>query len=169
MNYLINFNAFITYILPPFLRKRKQIAWLMVILSPARYIHLNLLYFRRYSLWRATINGQVNRLRQALRQHFNNNQIQILHPSNNLQQIYIYQINEVQPVVYIYNRSELRPPVYVYQMSEPFAQFDFIVTIPLSLVPTAPAIFSFVNQFKPAGRRFAIFSPTYPSGTRVLP
>lgn len=169
MNYLINFNRLITYLLPPFLRKRRQIGWLMAILAPARTIHLNLLYFRRDSLWRATINGQVNRLRQALRQRFNNNQIQIVHPSTNLQQVYIYQISEVQPPVYIYQRSELKPPIYIYQMAEPIGQFDFIVTIPFSLLSAAPAIYAYVNQYKPAGRRFAIFSPTYPSGTRILP
>jgi hypothetical protein len=164
----INFNAFVTWLLPSFLRKRSHIAWLLVLIKPGRDVYTWLRRYRDNTLWRATINGQVNRLRQALRQHFASNQIQIVHPTNLQQRVYIYQASEQQVPTYIYRWFEGQRP-YIYQASELTLTFDFIVVIPPGLIPRADEIYAFVNYYRPAGRSFAIFSPSYPGGLRVRP
>jgi hypothetical protein len=165
----INFNRLITWELPPEERSRGRIAWIFAITAHLRLVFRLFLQFRTSANWRATINGQVHRLRQALRQQYGNTSIQIVHPQGILSNVYIYQRSEAQTPTYVYRRSEIQPSVHIQNFNYYQNQFDFIVIIPLSLVSRAPEIYSFVESYKLAGKRFAIFSPNYPGGNRILP
>lgn len=165
----INFNRLITWELAPEERTRTRISWLFAITAHLRFVFRLFLQYRTNANWRATINGQVHRLRQALRQQFGNSGINIVHPQGILSNVYIYQRGEVQTPRFVYQRSENQTPVYIQNFAYYQNRFDFIVIIPPSLVSRAAEIYAFVAQYKLAGKRFAIFSPNYPNGTRVLP
>ncbi len=158
-----------TWLLPSFLRKVKQIAWLLSLIKPIIELHLLFLPYRLNSNYMATVNGQVNRLTHALRTVFNDNTITIIHPVNNLLIDYIYHVNEAQPPTYIYHVSESGPPLYLYPSSIIRPNFSFIVIIPNGLIARAAEIYAFVDRYRQVGYGFAIWSPNYPSGTQILP
>ena len=96
-------------------------------------------------------------MRQALRDEFNNNTIEIVHPGDYLAKAYIYLYIEARPPEYDYLDSEGHLPVeYDYLDGEYNSTLDYIVTIPASMAAQIPAITAFVNKYNLSSRRFAV-------------
>src|SRR3989339_480346 len=98
----IDINKLIQQLTPHFLNKPKQIAWLQVLLYPLVWLYSEFLTYRTAKLKEATINSQVIRFRRALRDRFENESIEIIHPEDYLSQAFIYLEIEGATIEYDY-------------------------------------------------------------------
>ena len=157
MNYGFNTNTLIKQLLPPAVRKPKQIAWLMALVKPVQDLHTAFLAYRQQALRDITITSQVNRLTKALQDKFSNDGIYLVHPLDYLDQAYVYLYAEERLPEYDYLLEENhRPKEFDYILDELNRDFDFIVRVPAILAQSNNNITAFVNKYVMAGRRFKI-------------
>lgn len=152
----VNFERLIAWLLAGYMRRPIRLAWLWVLIKPVRRIHAELLAYRDNANWRATITGSKNRLRQALRQQFGDNTIEIVDAGLIVEPVFIYRAIELQTSPTIWRASEGQPPLYLRRASEFDRPVDFIVRIPASLAGSAAAIYEFTNRYRIAGRTFRV-------------
>lgn len=157
MNYDIDFNKVIRWLVPHFLNKPKHIAWLTTLLTPLVWLYDQFLIYRSQKLYDATINSTVNRLTHALRQKFANNTIYIIHYSDYLDQAFIFLQIEGATPEFDYLVSDAHTPLtYDFTSSEYDNEQDFIVRIPISLASQASTVAAFVNLYKFSSKRFKV-------------
>lgn len=126
--YKVNFKKLAVMLLPTFLRQRKMIAWLKVLVTPLQELYEDFLQKRRYDLYRLNHTGQVFSLRKVLNDEFD----------NELRRIKIVDAPEMEPQ-YIYTEAEQQPvyledPLYLYQDENyAYTGVDFIVLIPFEV------------------------------------
>ena len=157
MIFNINFNKLIKWLLPHFLNKTKQIAWLSALLYPIVWLHAQYLIYRDQKLSDATINSQVIRLTKALRDKFSNLGIYILHFSDYLDQAFIYLRIEGATIEYDYIQLDNHSPAdYDFLSAEYDNQYDFIVRIPVGMALKADQVNAFVQLYKFSSKRFKI-------------
>jgi len=157
MNYSLNIPKLIGDYLRPLFNKPVTTAWLNALLSPVVQKHSDFLTFKAQMDADVTITCQVNRLRQALRDKFADDTIDIIHPGDYLARAFIYLSTEPSPDEYDYLESEDHEPAeYDYLAGEYDAEVDYIVRIPSSLTAMYEAIFAFVSRYNFTSRRFAI-------------
>jgi hypothetical protein len=157
MNYSLNIPKLVNDYLRPIFSKPVTTAWLNALLYPLIQKHDDFLAFKAQMDAEVTITCQVNRLRQALRDKFLDDTIEIIHPGDYLANAYIYLSAEPRPDEYDYLLSEDHTPVeYDYLQGEYDAEVDYIVRIPSTLSAMYEAIYAFVNRYNFTGRRFAV-------------
>lgn len=152
-----NFNTLIKWLVPHYLFKPKQMAWLNALLSPLVWLFDAFTKYREQKLYDATINSQVIRLTKALRDKFNDQSIYIIHLTDYLDQAFIYLEIEGATVEYDYTDAEAHTPLdYDFIQAEYDAEFDFVVRIPVALVSATPEVKAFVNKYRFSSKRFII-------------
>jgi hypothetical protein len=147
----------VKWLTPHFLWKPKQTAWLTVLLFPLVWLYEQFLIYQLDKLKEATINSQVIRLTQALRERYNNQGIIIIHFSDYINQAFLYLQLEGTFSEFDYLAAEGHTPVdYDFQQLEYNDQFDFIVRIPAAIAAQTDLITAFVNKYKLASKRFKV-------------
>lgn len=157
MNFNIDINKLIFWLMPHFLTKPKHLVWLQTLLFPLSWLYAQFLQYRAQKLYDATINSQVNRLTHALRSKFNDQTIYIIHLSDYIDQAFIFLEIEGATPEYDYLAIEGHIPVdYDFTQAEYDSEVDFIVRIPLAMVAQSEAVKAFVNLYKFSSKRFKI-------------
>jgi len=125
----INFTYLINLILPPNLRKPKQIAWLSVLLSYLKKIYENFVLFRIDKLYDINFTGQIMYLEKKLQDTFN---IPDLFISDGyiVDNVYLHNLSENALPIFFYNESEEEAEIYLYNSSEHISSQSFIINIP---------------------------------------
>ncbi|WP_443937105.1 hypothetical protein [Pedobacter sp. MW01-1-1] len=157
MNFNIDFNKLITWLVPHFLVKPNHLAWLKTLLFPVVWLYSEFLAYRAEKLYDATINSQVNRLTHALRKRFNNQSIYIIHLSDYTDQAFIFLEIEGATLEYDYLAMEGHTPLdYDFLQAEYDNEVDFIVRIPIGMAALSEEVKAFVNLYKFSSKRFKI-------------
>lgn len=148
----VNFRKLSIWLLPTFLRRSKQIAWLNALISPVIDLYENILYKMQH-------NGQVMYLEKVLNEKYkvagyNPN----LHRSTRkiiivdayyAKRNYLYQDYEQKP---IYLGSK-----FIHQNTEYTAEyFDFIIQIPATIIVNENELKSIMAYYKLAGKKYKI-------------
>ncbi len=155
--YSFNLVKVIKSYLYPLYFKPKTNSLLLALLYPVVVKQADFLVFKARIDNDVTINIQVNRMRQALRDKFGDNTIDIVHPGDYLAKAWIYQSFEASPPEFIYQDSEGHlPNQFIYQLGEYDVQLDFIITIPTAMAVQAQAVYSFVQPYNMTSRRYAV-------------
>lgn len=156
MNYTFNILKLVKDYLGIF-NKPKIRAYTEALLHPVEDLHNGFLTFRVKMLSDVTITSEVNRLRKALRDKYQDQTIQIIHPGDYLLRAFIYLRDEPHPERYDYTREEAHTPVEFDFLREEFdASVDFIVRIPISLITQADDIYNFVARYQLASIKFKV-------------
>lgn len=157
MNYSLNISKLVNDYLRPLFNRPIRTAWLNAVLYPVAQKHNDFTAFKVQMDAEVTITIQVNRFRKALRDRYNDQTIEIIHPGDFLSQAYIFLSTEIGPTEFDFLASENHEPVeYDFLEGEFEAQVDYIVRIPISLAPRTAEIYDFVSQYNLTSRRFAI-------------
>lgn len=171
--YTVNWKNLVNFLTPPFLRTVRLIDWLLVLIEPLSSTNRELRVFRDQAIYKVTHNGTVVLLQKVLNDAFD----------NELRRILICDTIEF-PSVWVYPEADNRPvyvddesgdPVWVYDFNSVFteAEYDFIVKMPIELMPTGDTtgtvdevpedllifelqIKSLVNYYKLASKRYKI-------------
>jgi hypothetical protein len=132
-------------------------AWINAMLWCIGQRHDQFLAFKAQMDAEVTITIQVNRFRKALRDKYNDQTIEIIHPGGYLDKTYIFLSTENHPAEFDYLEAENHVPVeYDFLQGEYDLQVDYIVLIPASLLPQYDDIYAFVSRYNLTSRRFAI-------------
>jgi hypothetical protein len=161
MNFNINFVDFAKNLLPPFLKQVKFLTFLKSLCLPITTVNHNLNNYINDTLYKVSFTGQIIYLEHILNDYFDDS-LRRIYIDDGLQlglPPYIYNKIETRPK-YTYNKSEI-PPANVWYLrnrSEYFAEDDFIVFVPVSILttPMERAIKSLVLRYKLAGKRFSV-------------
>lgn len=141
--YALDLNKFISWLLPTAMRKTTHAAWLNAFLAPLKWLHTQFITWSVSIRTDATITGQVRVLQYYLnRRFFAIGGTITITDSIAQQQLFVFLESENQPL-YI--------PIFISG-----TQSDFIVNIPLALLPQIDAISAFVTKYKLPGKRFEI-------------
>jgi len=147
-NFRFDIDKMIRWLLPYFLVKPIQLAWLQVLFTPLKTLYASFMSFRTLQLKNATINSEKERLQTALRDQFADNTIYIFHPDDYLDQAFIYLEREGATPEFDYLAIENHVPAdYDFTEAEYNSQFDFIVRIPASLAGSTQAIYAYVKKY----------------------
>ena len=157
--YIINFFNFAKQILPPFLRKTRQLDWLRALLKPLQNLHTAMHNFMRGIRYRIGFNGQVIYLEHILNDYHDDILRRIFIADGNVLglPLYVYNKLEARPK-FIRNKSEAAALVYLRNRSEYNSSSDFDVNVPsVILTPElAQQIRALIMQYRIAGKRFRV-------------
>lgn len=144
------------YLLPPFLRKKRMYAFLCVFLYPFYWLCKMFKDYRKASLQKLNVNGQVAYIEKML-----NDEFELEH-----QEIYItdseslrtnvadmYRDPSVTMTIYPENSEE---KLYLESGDESVKSEDYIVNVPSFLADHLETIKTIVEYNKPAGRTYKI-------------
>jgi hypothetical protein len=156
MNYPFDHNRFIRLLLPSFLRKPIQIAWLSAVTAPMVTIYGWFLDLMARLNVEAVLNGQTAVLEWLLNNRFD----------NTLRRIRIVTLISVVPIR-AYLQSENRPRLDAYLQSEgqpkmltnEFAEYstgNFVVRIPLDLDGQQTAIRRLTDKYRLASKTYSV-------------
>jgi len=155
--YSFDVNKLVRRLVPYFLLRPVQVAWIETILSPIQSLHSDFLAYRLSQLKSATITSESNRLTKGLQDYFNDNTIYIIHNTDYLDEAFVYLQNEGATPDYDYTNAEAHTPVvYDFVQAEYGVQIDFIVRIPLSMASLSNAVYAFVKKYVFTGINFKI-------------
>lgn len=163
----VDFNNIITLLLPPFLRKSKNIAWLKSLVKPLIDLYTLFMAYRVTTVYSLSFTGQVIYLEKLLNDSYNAGLTGIyIADGSGIARIYFSHKSEGFPKQYLYHKSENQTPLYLYHKSEYNSQNDFIIMVPLSLYTQLQLnndqglnnMKSLVNLYKLAGKRYTINS-----------
>lgn len=161
--YNIDFRALANLLTPVFLRTRKHIDWILVLLNPLRDVNFSFNKFRNDSIYRVTHNGQVYSLQAVLNDAYDKTERRIkIVDSLFIEPVYVYPEDDEKPV-YIYPENQGQTYVYDNSVFEE-SELDFIVLIPSDIKPFSEndtrileiQIRSLVNYYKLASKRYEL-------------
>ncbi len=143
-------------LLPPLLRKRVLFAFLRALLCPFRMLAELFRTFRRSSLSRLNVNGQVIYIEKALNDAFELQDGEIyLSDTDDLMGScsVLYPQPEGSAMVFGGDENEI---LYIPAGGDGKADGDYIVNVPSFLEAELESIKTIVEYNKPAGRRYVI-------------
>lgn len=134
--YQINWNRWVQWNLPTFLRKVNMVRWLLVLIAPIVRLHLDFLVFRNKALYQVNHNSQICYLQAVLNDSFDNIQRRIVIRNAVIKEpIWFFEPEEDKPVLFYEEQDD--KPVYFREEWELLGDgADFLVLIPLSLKPS---------------------------------
>lgn len=156
--YSIDFDKLISNLLPWFLRKPIQRAWLQALTTPLINLYTQFTAFIEKKRWEAYITGQVAVLEIMLNKEFYNDETlrKIFISDNDLdEQAYLFNTEESQDPVYLYNIGESFDPIYLSNTGERH-NADFTVWVPDTLDFDMNYMTSLIIKYKMAGPNFDI-------------
>jgi len=158
--YSINWINLVKMLLPPFLRKSKQLAWLTCIISnQITYVYNQFNVYRQQKLYDLSITGQVIYLEKLLNDKYNNGFSGIWIASENISTLFLANKAENFTPIYLANKSEISP-IYVGNKSEYLQQYNFIIWVPISIfnLIDIAEMRSLVDKYRIAGKNYNIQS-----------
>jgi len=157
--YNIDFDKLVNNLLPSLLRKLKQKAWLVCLITPLKTLYVSFLNLRTDKLLEAFVTGQVASLQFLLNKlvYGDGNSTNVFISDNTLyNRIFIFNRAESSNPVYIFNRSENANPVYVFNRSESRG-VDFFVHVPEPVsAENLNKLRSLINKYKQQGNSYSI-------------
>lgn len=135
IQYALDINNLIGWLLPASVRKPSQLAWLNVLLAPVKVLHQRFLMYATDARFHIKITGQ----KRILQFHLN----RVFDPISNL--IYITD-SDSATTVFVFLESENRP-IYLPTFISGTAT-DFVVHLPNNLESQETAIRGFLNKYK---------------------
>lgn len=163
----VDFNIIIQLLLPPFLRKSKNIEWLKALVKPLIDVYTIFTTYRSSTIYSLSFTGQVIYLEKLLNDTYNSGLTGIYIKDDNLMSVpFIFNKSEGVVNVYLYNFSESATPFYLYNQSAFISQNDFIVMVPAVIYSTLQQnnnqglnnMTALIKLYKLAGKRFTIQS-----------
>lgn len=151
MWYEVDYKRLAILLLPPFLRKPRNVAYVQALLSPIDEVHYGWKQKRQRDWYKIQHNGQVCKLRKVLNDAFD--------PSE--RRIYITDGNSF-PRKYIYTRAENKPvflgKLFIYRHAEyEGTGSDFIVFAPPDIIAAQTnEMKALIEFYKLASKRYQI-------------
>ena len=156
-NYTWDFTKLVTYLLPSFLRKDRQISWLKAICAPTNTLHSAFETFVTESLYAQNFTGQVISLERLLNDQFDNTLRRIYITDGNREEVFIFntgagfaQNNET----FFYNGSATGEK-YTFSGDSALLH-DVVVNVPTGLVYDSIKLNALVRKYKLAGKKYII-------------
>ena len=144
------------YLLPPFLRKKRMYAFLCVFLYPFYWLCKMFKDYRKTSLRKLNVNGQVAYIEKMLNNEFEfeNREIYIT-DSDALKPNVADMYRDPSVTMTIYPESS-EEKLYLESGDESIKSEDYIVNVPSFLADKLEVIKTIVEYNKPAGRTYKI-------------
>lgn len=144
------------YLLPPFLRKKRMYAFLCVFLYPFYWLCKMFKDYRKTSLQKLNVNGQVAYIEKMLNDEFEfeNREIYIT-DSDALKPNVADMYRDPSVTMTIYPESS-EEKLYLESGDESIKSEDYIVNVPSFLADKLEVIKTIVEYNKPAGRTYKI-------------
>ena len=149
------------YLIPPFLRKKRLYAFLCVFLSPFHWLCKMFKDYRKTSLQKLNVNGQVAYIEKMLNDEFEfeNREIYIT-DSDALKPNVADMYRDPSVTMTIYPESS-EEKLYLESGDESIKSEDYIVNVPSFLADKLEVIKTIVEYNKPAGRTYKINTYDY--------
>ena len=157
----IDFYHITRIILPYFLRKPKQLAWLKSLIKATINVYNDFIAYRGGTIDKLAYNSQIIYLEKLLNDKYNEGKVGIyIDNIADNRYTYLYNKSEYMTPIYLYNKSENQTPIYIKNNIEYLNMYDFIVMIPLAVYDTVDLneLKGWVSFYKLAGKRFTIKS-----------
>lgn len=147
-------------LLPPILRGGVIQAILRVLLDPLVWVYNEFGLLRGRSHERLVASGQSLALVEALRRAYGLHEGDIYIVDGEDRQVYLYSTTEGQQARALYRSSEDAPSHLLTYSDEGSIEPDFYVFLP-DFLSSEPEVLRLIEQYRPAGRRYAIKYYTY--------
>jgi hypothetical protein len=161
-NYSWDLTRFVTYMLPSFLRKTKQISWLKALLAPMDRLNSELVTFATDTRYALNFTGQVISLERLLNDTFDNSLRRIYISDGNRQEKFVALTGSNNPptpeqVIFRSEASSFTGENFaVYSQSDSNQVYDFQVNVPTGLSYNAGQLNALMNKYKKAGKKYNI-------------
>lgn len=154
--YDIDYRKLTRWLTPHVLRKARMMAWLNALVNPVVGVYRLFVRYRDAKLYQLAITPQVCYMEKMLNDRFDNTDRRIyIEDGQRFDPVYLFLEAENKPL-YLYREVEAQP-VYIYTPGETSENGnDFIVFVPAGLVYNATEMRALINQYKLAGKRYAI-------------
>jgi hypothetical protein len=159
MNYGFDVKKMATMLLPSFLRKSKQIAWIVALLAPFERLRREWLSFIDQTRYNASLTGQVIILQMHLNNRFDFSTRLIRIIDGNPLGTFIWFQDENQAPNHTRFKNESNEYTMYLRFKDEFVQtfdFDFIVRVPSEYENIELAIRAVIEAYKLAGKRYKI-------------
>lgn len=144
------------YLLPPFLRKKRMYAFLCVFLYPFYWLCKMFKDYRKASLQKLNVNGQVAYIEKRLCDEFELEYRDIyIEDSNSLRPNVADMYSDPSVTMAVYSKSA-EEKLYLESGEESVKSEDYIVNVPSFLADKQEVIKTIVEYNKPAGRTYKI-------------
>lgn len=153
MWYELDIIKYAQHVLHPTLRKKKMFALISVFLLPLTYINNLFKKYRKQSVDKQNINGQVIYIEKSLNDRFFLKKREIFISDIEDTITYLHKRTEGQIPLYVYGQAERDKAILKYR-DEGSYDGNFTVHIPNFLKEYETDIRNQVNYYKPAGRSF---------------
>ena len=154
----IDWNKWIRWLLPSYLKKERHLAWLKVMLSGLIALHQDLLAFRTSARARAAVTNQTAVLEDELNVLMGLERGQIVIRNQVYQSLgnYKYFLSENSSIKkYRYFLSENAPPTYAYTLAEQQSnEANFIIYVPVGL--DISKVSAFIDKYKLPDKTYQI-------------
>lgn len=158
----IDWERFVVWNLPGFLRTIVRVKWLQVLLKPLHTVHQSFIAFSEEQRYKLSHNSQVIYLEAVLNDRFDNvlRRIRIINQKV-WEPLYVYDTSDGRPV-FLYNTNDNRP-VYVYNQADYEIEMpDFIVEVPQDLRPgTNDEEEAFITEMETLINYYKLYSKKY--------
>lgn len=163
-NYIWDITRFVTYMLPSFLRKSRQVAWLKALLKPIDTLNADLVQFNADTRYALNFTGQVISLERLLNDKFDNSLRRIFIGDGNNTEVILARTGSnalpaTEQLAYRTGASAYTGEdfnVFVTSQGGSNQLFDFQVNIPTALVYDAGKLKSYLTTYKRAGKKYKI-------------
>lgn len=161
-NYSWNLDRFVTYMLPSFLRKGRQVAWLKVLLSPVDTLNNDLVQFNADTRYALNFTGQVISLERLLNDKFDNTLRRIFISDGNNTEVFLGRTGSNNLPIPEQTAYRTGAGAYTGENFTAFRTsqggsnqiFDFQINVPVALVYSAGKLASYLTTYKRAGKKY---------------
>ena len=146
----VNWKKLAVLLTPTFLRGKKMMAWLELIIEGVNQVHYQWLQLRKNNIYNLAHNSQVCYLRAALNDRFDNEQRRItILDGNKYSRKYVYTDAEQKPkflgTILIHGDEDYQD-----------TGVDFIVSVPNDIFFSEAEMTSLIDFYKLASKRYKI-------------
>ncbi len=152
----VDLPKLVRLLVPPRMRKMKQVAWLQALTNPVNYLYQQFRRNRDANLYRLYITPQVVYMEKLLNDRYDISGRRIrIKDALVYDAEYLYQDQELKPL-YIYKEEENKP-VYLFTDDEIGSDsVDFFVLVPPDLTFNENEMTALIDNYKLAGKRYKI-------------
>lgn len=157
-NYTWDFTKLITYLLPSFLRKAKQVAWLKALCAPTNTIHTAFTTFTTEKIYEQNFTGQVISLERLLNDTFDNSMRRIYLSEGNREELFVFNSGEGfaagnESFVFVGSGTGEQN---IFLGDNSTLLYDFVVNIPTGLSYDSARLNALIRKYKLAGKKYII-------------
>jgi len=159
MNFTYNIAAWVSSMLPTYMRKPIIKAYLKVLATPMFAYYLITGQWYNAKVAELLLNALIDVMQTKLRSLYpdvGSFKVFVKTQWDNIPSEYIGPINGHHKPVFTYTLAEAQPPLYAWQLSERNLPHDYYIIVPTTFSSQISDIQSFCNRYRPAGKRFLI-------------